>query len=33
MTGTGPGLFDGLGADALRLSVAESGGISAIARA
>ena len=31
MTGTGPELFDELGGDALRLSVSESGGLSAVA--
>jgi DNA replication and repair protein RecF len=31
MTGTGPELFDGLGGDAIRLSVTENGGISAVA--
>ena len=33
MTGTGAELFDGLGGDAIRLSVGESGGLSAIAEA
>jgi DNA replication and repair protein RecF len=33
MTGTGPELFDGLGGDAIRLSVTENGGTSAVARA
>ncbi len=33
MTGTGSELFDGLGGDAIRLSVGESGGLSAIAKA
>ena len=30
MTGTGPELFDGLGGDAVRMSVTENGGISAV---
>ena len=30
MTGTGPELFEGLGGDAIRLSVSENGGISAV---
>jgi DNA replication and repair protein RecF len=33
MTGTGPELFDGLGAGALRLAVTETGGVSAVAEA
>jgi len=33
MTGTGAELFDGLGSDAIRLSVSESGGLSAVAEA
>jgi DNA replication and repair protein RecF len=32
MTGTGPDLFDGLGGGAIRLSVTEAGGVSAVAR-
>jgi DNA replication and repair protein RecF len=32
MTGTGPDLFDGLGGGAIRLSVTETGGVSAVAR-
>jgi len=33
MTGTGPELFEGLGAGALRLAVSETGGLSAVAEA
>jgi DNA replication and repair protein RecF len=33
MTGTGPELFEGLGADALCLAVTETGGVSSVARA